>query len=81
MCYSKQRGSNLILVVVNLDPSWVQTGWIALDLAALGLAADVTFEVYDLLADHSYSWRGSRNYVALQPAEAPAHVFRVEPVP
>jgi starch synthase (maltosyl-transferring) len=81
MCYSKQSGSNLILVVVNLDPSWVQTGWIALDLAALGLAADVTFEVYDLLADHSYSWRGSRNYVALQPAEAPAHVFRVEPVP
>ena len=81
MCYSKQSGSNLILVVVNLDPSLVQTGWVALDLAAIGLAADVTFEVYDLLADRSYSWRGSRNYVALRPAEAPAHVFRVEPVP
>ena len=81
ICYSKRTadGSNQILVVVNLDPSLVQAGWIDVDLAALGLAADGTFEVYDLLADHSYSWRGSRNYVALRPAEAPAHVFRVEP--
>jgi starch synthase (maltosyl-transferring) len=81
ICYSKRTadGSNQILVVINLDPSLVQAGWIDVDLAALGLAADGTFEVYDLLADHSYSWRGSRNYVALRPAEAPAHVFRVAP--
>jgi starch synthase (maltosyl-transferring) len=81
ICYSKRTadGSNQILVVVNLDPSLVQAGWIDVDLAALGLAADGTFEVYDLLADHPYSWRGSRNYVALRPAEAPAHVFRVAP--
>jgi starch synthase (maltosyl-transferring) len=57
----------------------VQAGWIEVDLGALGLSADVTFEVHDLLADQSYSWRGSRNYVALRPAEAPAHVFRVAP--
>ena len=81
ICYSKRTadGSNQILVVVNLDPSLVQAGWVDVDLGALGLAPDVTFEVYDLLADHSYSWRGSRNYVALRPAEAPAHVFRVTP--
>jgi starch synthase (maltosyl-transferring) len=81
ICYSKRTadGSNQILVVVNLDPSLVQAGWVDVDLGALGLAADGTFEVYDLLADHSYTWRGSRNYVALRPAEAPAHVFRVAP--
>jgi starch synthase (maltosyl-transferring) len=81
ICYSKRTadGSNQILVVVNLDPSLVQAGWVDVDLSALGLAADGTFEVYDLLADHSYTWRGSRNYVALRPAEAPAHVFRVAP--
>jgi starch synthase (maltosyl-transferring) len=81
ICYSKStvdRG-NVILVVVNLDPFLVQAGWVALDLAVLGLAADDTFEVYDLLADHSYRWPGSRNYVSLRPAEAPAHVFRVLP--
>jgi starch synthase (maltosyl-transferring) len=79
ICYSKRttEGSNLILVVVNLDPFLVQAGWVNLDLDVLGLTAGDTFEVYDLLADHSYRWQGSRNYVALRPAEAPAHVFRV----
>ena len=79
ICYSKRTadGSNLILVVVNLDPFLVQSGWVDLDLTSLGLGPGDTFEVYDLLADHSYSWRGSRNYVALRPAETPAHVFRV----
>jgi starch synthase (maltosyl-transferring) len=81
ICYSKRTadGSNLILVVVNLDPFLVQAGWVNLDLDVMGLTAGDTFEVYDLLADHSYSWQGSRNYVALRPAEAPAHVFRVMP--
>jgi starch synthase (maltosyl-transferring) len=81
ICYSKRTadGSNLILVVVNLDPFLVQAGWVNLDLDVLGLASGDTFEVYDLLADHSYRWQGSRNYVALRPAEAPAHLFRVMP--
>jgi len=81
MCYSKHTAdlSNRILVVVNLDPFLVQSGWVNLDLGVLGLNSGDTFEVYDLLADHSYSWQGSRNYVALRPAEAPAHVFRVMP--
>ncbi len=81
ICYSKRtaNGSNLILAVVNLDPFLVQTGWVDLDLDVLGLGPSDTFEVYDLLADHSYRWRGSRNYVALRPAEMPAHVFRVTP--
>ncbi len=86
MCYSKgtadgrtANGGNLILVVVNLDPLLVQTGWVDLDLQVLGLGSNDTFEVYDLLADHSYYWRGSRNYVALRPAETPAHIFRVMP--
>jgi starch synthase (maltosyl-transferring) len=81
ICYSKRTadGSNTILAVVNLDPFLVQTGWVYLDLGVLGLAAGDTFEVYDLLADHSYRWQGSRNYVALRPAEMPAHLFRVTP--
>jgi starch synthase (maltosyl-transferring) len=81
ICYSKRSadGSDLILVVVNLDPFLVQTGWVDLDLSVLGVNPNDTFEVYDLLADHSYRWHGSRNYVALRPAEAPAHIFRVIP--
>jgi starch synthase (maltosyl-transferring) len=81
ICYSKRTadGRNLILVVVNLDPFLVQAGWVDLDLDVLGLGPGDTFEVYDLLADRSYPWQGSRNYVALRPAESPAHLFRVMP--
>jgi starch synthase (maltosyl-transferring) len=81
ICYSKRTadGSNTILAVVNLDPFLVRAGWINLDLAMLGLDPRDTFEVYDLLADRSYRWQGSRNYVELRPAEMPAHLFRVQP--
>jgi starch synthase (maltosyl-transferring) len=79
ICYSKTTadGGNKILVVVNLDPFLVQTGSVELDLGILGLAPEDTFEVYDLLTDQSYRWRGSKNYVALRPAEMPGHVFRI----
>jgi starch synthase (maltosyl-transferring) len=77
ICYSKRADGNIVLAVVNLDPFLVQTGWVELDLDVLSLGPEDTFEVYDLLADHSYRWRGSRNYVALRPAEMPAHLFRV----
>ena len=79
MCYSKRTGdgANLILVVVNLDPFLVQTGFVDLDLDVLGVAGSDTFEVSDLLAGNSYRWQGRRNYVALLPAETPAHIFRV----
>ncbi len=82
LCYSKSSpdGSNVILVVVNLDPLYMQSGWVDLDLSLLGLAASDTFEVYDLLASHPYRWQGPRNYVALRPDEMPAHIFRVEPL-
>ena len=69
--------SNRILVVVNLDPLNVQRGFVTLELDALDLAADATFEVHDLLTDNRYSWTGARNYIELRPAELPAHVFLI----
>ena len=69
--------SDVVLVVVNLDPAAIQAGWTSLDLGELGLPPDVPFQVEDLLADVRYSWRGPRNYVRLDPAVAPAHVFHV----
>jgi starch synthase (maltosyl-transferring) len=68
---------NTVLVVVNLDPHQVQSGWIELDLDALGIAPDAPYQVHDLLSDQRYQWRGPRNYVMLDPQRMPAHVFRV----
>ncbi len=67
--------SNVILVVVNLDPHNPQWGWIDLPVADLGLPADQPYEIEDLLTGTRYTWAGPRNYVRLDPAAMPAHVF------
>jgi starch synthase (maltosyl-transferring) len=71
LAYSKQAGDNMVLVVVNLDPHHVHSGWID-----FGMPGDV-YELHDLLAGGRYTWNGGRNYVELNPHTLPAHVFRV----
>ena len=70
---------DLILVVVNMDWQWTQTGWLELPLAQMGLGPDKAFTVTDLLdpVRPSYQWRGSRNFVKLEPLKAPGHLFTV----
>jgi starch synthase (maltosyl-transferring) len=82
LCYSKVaedpvRGANVIVAVVNLDPHHVQSGWVDLDLEALGLERDQSFQVHDLLTGARYLWHGSRNFAQLDPRTVPAHLFRV----
>ena len=77
LCYSKRAGSDVILVAANLDPHRAQAGWVDLDLEALGLEPDAAFMVHDELSGERYPWRGRRNFVMLDPARAPAHVFSV----
>jgi len=79
ICYGRidAERSNAVIVAVNLDPHHTQSGWVSLDLGALGLAAEQPFQVHDLLTDERYVWHGSRNFVMLDPGRMPAHVFRV----
>jgi starch synthase (maltosyl-transferring) len=79
ICYGRidTDRSNALVVVVNLDPHHTQSGWVELDLSALGIDAEQPFQVHDLLTDARYAWHGSRNFVMLDPARVPAHVFRV----
>jgi starch synthase (maltosyl-transferring) len=71
-------GSDTILVVVNLNPFHWEEGTTNLDLDALGLEGSAPFEVHDLVTGETYTWRGSHNYVRLDPAEQPAHIFRIQ---
>lgn len=79
IAYSKMTSdrSNIILVVVNLDSRYTQSGWVDVPLARFGLDASRPFEVEDLLTDARYTWHDSRNYVALDPWKVPAHILRV----
>ncbi|MGE5312337.1 MAG: maltotransferase domain-containing protein, partial [Nitrospirota bacterium] len=79
LCFSKHDddGTNIVLVVVNLDPYHTHRGWLNLDLEVLGLDDTSPYQVHDLLGDARYLWSGPRNYVELDPAVVPAHIFRV----
>lgn len=78
-CFSKSTSdfSDRLIGVVNLDPQKVQEGMIELDLAALGLADNQTFLVHDLMTNQTWTWKGQKNYVRLDPQITPAHLFVV----
>ncbi len=67
--------SNEVLVVVNLDPHYQQSGFITLPLEELGIDARQPYQAHDLLTDARYLWHGARNYVELNPQTVPAHIF------
>ncbi len=79
IAYSKATEdlSDVILVIVNLDPRYKQSGWIDVPLDDFKLDPQQSYQVHDLLTDARYLWRGSRNYVELNPSILPAHIFKV----
>jgi starch synthase (maltosyl-transferring) len=70
-------GDEAVVVVVNLNPYHAQAGWVELPIEELGLDAVQPYQMDDLLGGARYLWHGRRNYVALDPASVPAHIFRV----
>jgi starch synthase (maltosyl-transferring) len=77
LCYSKRADDDVVLVVVNLDPHHPQSGWVEVDLSALGIDAEQRYSVHDLLTERIYQWDGQHNFVQLDPEGIPAHVFTV----
>jgi starch synthase (maltosyl-transferring) len=77
ICYYKatEDGANVVLTAVNLDPHHVQSGWVELPLEALGIEPDAAFQVHDMLSDQRFLWQGARNFLQLDPARSPAHIF------
>ncbi|HEU5422251.1 MAG TPA: alpha-1,4-glucan--maltose-1-phosphate maltosyltransferase [Nitrolancea sp.] len=69
--------SNVVLTIVNLDPHYPQSGWLDLDLRALGLRPEQSYSVVDLLTGEQFFWHGAHNFVMLNPQVLPAHVLAV----
>ncbi len=81
LCYLKtdEERTNILLVIVNLDPFSTQGGNLRLPMEALGLAAGHPFMVRDLLGDERYFWHREWNAVELDPRQMPARIFRLHP--
>jgi starch synthase (maltosyl-transferring) len=68
---------SIILVVVNLDPHRKQHSFVEVPIEQFGQMQGDAYQVQDLLGDATYTWRGRRNYVELNPEIQPAHIFLV----
>jgi len=79
IAYSKRDGKDLILVVVNLDPSFAQGTTVHWNMDALGITAQ-EFEVKDLLDSASMTWN-PHTFVSLNPTRPVgkvAHIVQVK---
>jgi starch synthase (maltosyl-transferring) len=77
--YSKMTAArdNIILIVVNLDPHRKQNSFVDVPIESFGQMESDVYQVQDLLSGATYTWRGRRNYVELDPDIQPAHIFLV----
>jgi starch synthase (maltosyl-transferring) len=77
--YHKHAPGNDLLIVVNLDPQHAHETTVHVPLDALGIGSDEAFDLQDVLTGERFRWRGSTNYVRLDPAQRVGHVLRVQP--
>ncbi len=79
ICFAKKSpdGSNATVTVVSLDPHHVQSGWIEVPLDFFGIDEENSFLMEDGLTGDRYIWRGTRNFVELDPRVMPAHIMTV----
>jgi starch synthase (maltosyl-transferring) len=69
-------GTDVVIVVVNLDPHGTRETTIHLDLPALGLDPGDSFMVHDEITGAEWGW-SQHSYVRLDPGHEPAHVLTV----
>jgi starch synthase (maltosyl-transferring) len=69
--------SNILLIVVNLDPFHKQSFRLRVPLRMLGISPGQPYLVRDLLSDDKYIWQEEWNSLELDPRLLPAALFTV----
>ena len=70
--------SNIILVVVNLDPHTTHSGYVQLPKSPLRLGDKINIKLHDLITDEHYTWTQEWNFVNINPHKMPFHLFKLE---
>jgi starch synthase (maltosyl-transferring) len=76
LAFVKTSGEDRLLVVINCDYTKVRNGWIDAPWAELGIQA-APYHVTDLVTKERWLWNAGPNWVNLDPAICPAHVFKI----
>ncbi len=69
--------TNILLIVVNLDPFHAQSGWVKVPVEEFAIDPHHPYLVHDLLSDDKFIWQGERNYVELDPRVLPVNILRL----
>lgn len=70
--------TDILLVVVNLDPYNRQSGYVQLPMERLRLSYPFNLKLHDLVTGEHYTWLQEWNYVELDPDKMPFHLFKLE---
>ncbi len=70
--------SDIILVIVNLDPNQRHSGFVQLPKGILRLGDHINVKLHDLMTDEHYTWTQEWNYIELDPYKMPFHLFKLE---
>jgi starch synthase (maltosyl-transferring) len=70
--------SNIILVVVNLEPHSRQSGYVQIPKGRLKLGDRINLKLHDVMTDEHYTWTQEWNYVEIDPFKMPFHLFTLE---
>jgi len=83
LCFTKTDPAghgDPVLVIINVDAHNVQSGYVDIDLAAIGFEYGIEYDVIDRFGGARFRWQGNYNYVELNPWGTSAHVFTVHRV-
>ena len=69
--------SNMVFVVVNLDPFDSHVAELEFPLTQMGLKEGETFQVEELLTGRKHLWRSAKQGVKLEPETNPVEIYRI----
>ena len=67
--------SNIILVVVNMDPYTTHEARLTIPIDEFGIGAQDTYQLHELLQDYRHQVVGGEYKIRLDPKQEPAAIF------
>jgi starch synthase (maltosyl-transferring) len=76
---STPDNSDIVLVMVNVNPFEAHEAWFNIPIHALGIADDQHYIARELFSDQTFSWTGSWQHLRLDPLVNPAMILHIKP--
>jgi starch synthase (maltosyl-transferring) len=76
--FMKSRGTNTLLIAINVDPFRATEAWFPIPLAELGMPGDAVVSCEDVVSGQRITWTGGWASVSLDPQTKPAAIFRID---